>query len=129
MDCQIRDHGKILVQVDQTGLDAFFCADSDPSCNGKRTVKPGSTKHAAIALHIQFGILSIGIHLRIFFQLKARRIRMAADQLETVELLLRYGESDDGGIISCDKILSSRNDLPFFTFQKLSKAFFFKHVF
>lgn len=41
---QIRDHGKILIQVYQTGLNAILCADCDSSCNREGTVKPRGRK-------------------------------------------------------------------------------------
>mgnify|MGYP000173254703 FL=1 len=52
---------------------------------------------------------------------------MAADQLETVEILLRHRKSDDGGIISRDKIFFARNDLPLLTLQKFAVTGVLKH--
>ena len=127
MNGQIRDHGKILIQVYQTGLNAILCADCDSSCNREGTVKPGGAKHAAVTLHVQFCIFAVGVHLGIFLDLEARGIRMAADQLETVEILLRHRKSDDGGIISRDKIFSARNDLPLLTLQKFAVTGVLKH--
>ena len=52
---------------------------------------------------------------------------VAADQLETVEILLRHRKSDDGGIISRDKIFFARNDLPLLTLQKFAVTGVLKH--
>ena len=97
--------------------------------NRKRTVKPGRQDHSSIPLHIQFHVSSVYGHLRIFFYFKRRRIAVACNDMISSAVIDRNGKSNDGGMISHDKIFSAFFQVPAFLLFQFCKALLQKTFF
>ena len=52
MDCEVRDHEKITVNVDQFCCETVAVFYDDASCNGERSVEPRCAEHSAVLLNI-----------------------------------------------------------------------------
>ena len=89
---QIRNHQEIAVNADQLRPDLIFPLHGNAARDRKRPVKPGCAEHAAVALHIQFDIVSFDFHIRILFDFKRRRIAVTRNNLEAVRLARRKPE-------------------------------------
>ena len=114
MDGKIRDQQEIPVYIDQPGAEtALAVFDDDPASHGERAVQPGSAEHSPVALHVQPDIMSVGFQLRVFLDLKSRRITVAGDDAHTVESSLRNRERDQRSVTARDKITAAGAERPF----------------
>ena len=71
-----------------------------------KAVHPGRQNHAAIFFRIQLYIDSLHRHLRGLLDLKTGRIAVGCTDMESLNPapVCRQAESDQRGVISCDKI-------------------------
>ena len=114
VDGKIRDQKEIPVDIDQPGAEtALAVFYNDPACHRKGAVQPGSAEHSPVALHVQSDIMSVGFQLRVFLNLKRRRITVAGDDAHTVESRFRNRERDQRSVTARDKITAARAELPF----------------
>ena len=122
MDGKAWDHDQISVNIHKFFQDFSVLADDHPACNRKGTVKPGRQDHSSVPLHIQFHVSSVYGHLRIFFYFKRRRIAVACNDMISSAVIDRNGKSNDGGMISHDKIFSAFSQVPAFLLFQFCKA-------
>ena len=128
MDRQVRDRQKIASGIDQNGFHTVSVAHDHAACQGKRTVKPRGTDHAAVSLYVQAGVMAV-CHKRVLsLYFKGRAVAVAGDNLIAGKCPLRNLKCNHRGLISRHIIFSAWNETPFFRLLQFFITIFVQQV-
>ena len=94
MNRHIGNHQKVLLHIDEPGLQSVLSPYNNPPCHGQTSVQPCGKDHAAVFLRVELYVSALHCHLRRLLELKGGRIAVSRSNMKSLRVSFRQSEGN-----------------------------------